>query len=100
MPAASGWSGVFMAARRLHEHFVFDLGIVVTVSTIAMLVLIALGVLMGLPQAAQQPVGLAQGRRLVPAAAGDPEPADRPPDGVRHHLRRRAASRRSRPRQR
>jgi uncharacterized iron-regulated membrane protein len=49
-PAASSWSGVFMAARRLHEHFVFDLRIVVTVSTIAMLVLIVIGVLMGLPR--------------------------------------------------
>lgn len=49
-PAASTWSGVFMTARRLHEHFVFDLGIVVTVSTIAMLVLVVLGVLMGLPR--------------------------------------------------
>lgn len=49
-PAASTWSGLFMTARRLHEHFVFDLGIVVTVSTIAMLVLIVIGVLMGLPR--------------------------------------------------
>jgi hypothetical protein len=39
-----------MTARRLHEHFVFDLGFVVTVSTIAMLVLIAIGLLMGLPR--------------------------------------------------
>jgi uncharacterized iron-regulated membrane protein len=48
--ATSSWSGLFMAARRLHEHFVFDLGIVVTVSTIAMLALIVIGVLMGLPR--------------------------------------------------
>jgi uncharacterized iron-regulated membrane protein len=49
-PAASSWSGVFMTARRLHEHFVFDLRWMVTVSTIAMLVLIVLGLLMGLPR--------------------------------------------------
>ncbi|CUU42090.1 putative iron-regulated membrane protein [Blastochloris viridis] len=48
--AASNWSGVFMTSRILHEHFVFDLRWMVTVSTIAMLVLIAIGLLMGLPR--------------------------------------------------
>ena len=36
-------------ARRTHERLVFDLGWLVTASTIAMLSIIALGVLMGLP---------------------------------------------------
>ncbi|KAA5602143.1 PepSY-associated TM helix domain-containing protein [Blastochloris sulfoviridis] len=49
-PASPGWSSLFMTARRLHEHFVFDLDWVVTASTIAMLALIAIGVLMGLPR--------------------------------------------------
>lgn len=43
-------SNVFMASRRLHEHFLFEQEWVVTVSTIAMLVLMLLGVLMGWPR--------------------------------------------------
>ncbi|NJO54741.1 MAG: PepSY domain-containing protein [Bacteroidales bacterium] len=49
-PAGASWSSLFMTSRRLHEHLVFDLGWVVTVSTIAMLVLVAIGLLMGLPR--------------------------------------------------
>lgn len=43
LAALFGW------ARRTHEHLIFDLGWLVTSSTLAMLVIIALGVLMGLP---------------------------------------------------
>lgn len=43
-------SDVFMASRRLHEHFLFDQRWVVTASTIAMVVLMLLGVLMGWPR--------------------------------------------------
>lgn len=41
---------LFSEARPLHEHFIGDLRWLVTASTIAMLVLIALGLLMGLPR--------------------------------------------------
>lgn len=41
---------LFATSRGLHEHFIFNLGWVVTASTIAMLVMILLGVLMGLPR--------------------------------------------------
>lgn len=41
---------IFGAARRLHEHLVFDLDWLVTASTFAMLGLVALGVLMGWPR--------------------------------------------------
>jgi len=41
---------IFGTAKSLHEHFIFDLGWVVTASTIAMVVLIVLGVLMGWPR--------------------------------------------------
>jgi uncharacterized iron-regulated membrane protein len=47
--AAAQLNGLFSWARRTHEHLVFDLGWLVTASTIAMLAIIALGVLMGLP---------------------------------------------------
>lgn len=42
-------ASVFGTSRRLHEHFLFDAGWVVTASTFAMLALIALGLLMGWP---------------------------------------------------
>jgi uncharacterized iron-regulated membrane protein len=41
---------VFTTARRLHETFLIDLGWLVTASTIALLILIAIGVLMGWPR--------------------------------------------------
>lgn len=41
---------MFGSARRMHEHFIYDLRWVVTVSTIAMLMMILLGVLMGWPR--------------------------------------------------
>jgi hypothetical protein len=41
---------VFTASRRLHETFLLDLGWLVTASTIALLILIALGVAMGWPR--------------------------------------------------
>lgn len=49
---AAGWtlSEIFRTARGLHEHFIFDLEWVVIASTIAMLVLIGLGLLMGWPR--------------------------------------------------
>ena len=40
----------FLANRQLHEKFLLDLGWLVTASTIAMLVLIAIGIAMGLPR--------------------------------------------------
>lgn len=40
----------FRTARRMHETLLLDLGWLVTASTIAMLALVALGVLMGLPR--------------------------------------------------
>lgn len=50
-------SGLFRASRGLHEHLIFDLDWLVTVSTFAMLVLIALGVLMGWPRLRQSVSG-------------------------------------------
>ncbi len=43
-------SDIFGDMRRLHEHFVFDLEWVVTASTIAMIVLMLIGVFMGWPR--------------------------------------------------
>jgi uncharacterized iron-regulated membrane protein len=49
--AAIGFlANLFSSSRRLHEAFLFNLRWVVTASTIAMLALIALGVLMGWPR--------------------------------------------------
>ena len=47
---ARGWAAWFGTARQLHERLLLDLGWLVTTSTIAMLVLAALGVLMGWPR--------------------------------------------------
>lgn len=44
------FSDVFGTARRLHEHLIVRAGWLVTTSTIAMLALIVLGILMGLPK--------------------------------------------------
>ena len=41
---------VFMVSRRLHETFLLDLGWLVTASTIALLVLISIGIAMGWPR--------------------------------------------------
>jgi uncharacterized iron-regulated membrane protein len=43
-------ASLFSSSRRLHEALVFDMRWLVTVSTAAMLVLVAFGVLMGLPR--------------------------------------------------
>jgi uncharacterized iron-regulated membrane protein len=43
-------SDIFGGAKDLHEHFIFDLRWVVTASTIAMVVLIVLGIFMGWPR--------------------------------------------------
>ncbi|WP_246662220.1 PepSY-associated TM helix domain-containing protein [Prosthecodimorpha hirschii] len=48
--APGGLSGLFGASRGIHERLLFDLGWLVTASTVAMLVIVALGVLMGLPR--------------------------------------------------
>ncbi|PTM41261.1 PepSY-associated TM helix domain-containing protein [Bosea sp. 124] len=45
-----GWADWFGTARQLHERLLLDLGWLVSASTIAMLVLAALGVLMGWPR--------------------------------------------------
>lgn len=54
-------SDLFVDARRLHEHFLFDLGIIVTAATIAMLALILLGVVMGWPRLRNTMSGWHQG---------------------------------------
>lgn len=54
-------SDIIGDARRLHEHFIYDLEGVVTASTIAMLVLIALGILMGWPRLRNSLSGWHQG---------------------------------------
>jgi uncharacterized iron-regulated membrane protein len=41
---------MFLTARRLHEHLIFDLDWLVTASTIALLVVVGLGVTMGWPR--------------------------------------------------
>jgi len=43
-------ANLFGTSRQLHEHFIYDLRWVVTASTIAMLMMILLGVLMGWPR--------------------------------------------------
>lgn len=45
-----GLSGLFGASRRLHEHLLFDLGWLVTASTIVMVALMLMGVAMGWPR--------------------------------------------------
>jgi uncharacterized iron-regulated membrane protein len=52
---------VFRLSRRLHETLLLDLGWLVTASTIAMLVLIALGLLMGWPRLANTVSGWHKG---------------------------------------
>ncbi|MFA6265826.1 MAG: PepSY-associated TM helix domain-containing protein [Pseudolabrys sp.] len=52
---------MFGTARRMHENFIFDLRWVVTVSTIAMLAMILLGVLMGWPRLRNSISGWHQG---------------------------------------
>jgi uncharacterized iron-regulated membrane protein len=54
-------STLFRSSRGLHEHLIFDLDWLVTVSTFAMLVLIVLGVLMGWPRLRQSVSGWHQG---------------------------------------
>jgi uncharacterized iron-regulated membrane protein len=48
LPSLS-WSDIFLTARRMHETLLLDLGRVVVASTIVMLLLVALGVVMGWP---------------------------------------------------
>lgn len=54
-------SDVFMASRRLHEHFLSEQRWVVTAATIAMIVLMLLGVLMGWPRLRNSISGWHQG---------------------------------------
>lgn len=54
-------SALFMASRRLHEHFLFDQGWVVLASTFAMLALILLGIVMGWPRLRNTVSGWHQG---------------------------------------
>jgi uncharacterized iron-regulated membrane protein len=49
-PAQSALTNVFVNARRIHERLAIDARWVVTASTVVMLVLAALGVLLGLPR--------------------------------------------------
>ena len=48
--AGPTYAGVFLTARRVHETLLLNLGWLVIASTYAMLVLAALGILMGLPR--------------------------------------------------
>lgn len=51
LPKEPGWlSGLFGMSRGLHERLLFDLGWLVTASTVALLVSIGLGLMMGLPR--------------------------------------------------
>ena len=52
LSATSTLANVLVTARRMHESLLFNLGWLVIASTIAMLVLVALGVLMGWPRLA------------------------------------------------
>ncbi len=61
LPEASVPAQVLVAARRLHETLLLDAGWVVTASTVAMLVLIALGIAMGLPRLANTVQGWHKG---------------------------------------
>lgn len=54
-------SDIFGTAKGLHEHFIFDLRWMVTASTIAMIVLIILGALMGWPRLRNSVSGWHQG---------------------------------------
>lgn len=60
-PEIGPLAGLFGASRRLHEHLVFDLGWLVTASTIAMLVLVGLGIAMGWPRLTQSLSGWHKG---------------------------------------
>lgn len=55
------WSGVFGASRFVHERLIGNLGWLVIASTVAMLVIVALGVLMGLPRLANSVSGWHKG---------------------------------------
>lgn len=68
------WSSVFMTARRLHETLLLDLGWLVVMSTYAMLVVILLGVLMGLPRFRNTLSGWHRGTAwvLLPLVIGSP----------------------------
>ena len=54
-------SDIFSTAKGLHEHFIYDLRWVVTASTIAMVVLIVIGVFMGWPRIRNTMSGWHQG---------------------------------------
>ena len=58
-------SDVFGDMRRLHEHFIFDLGWVVTASTIAMVALMLIGVVMGWPRIRNTISGWHQGTAWI-----------------------------------
>jgi PepSY-associated TM region len=50
LPAPSALANVFITARRIHERLAIDAGWLVIASTVVMLLLAALGVLLGLPR--------------------------------------------------
>jgi uncharacterized iron-regulated membrane protein len=60
-PGPSALANTLGSTRRLHEHFVFDLGWLVTACSIVMLVLAVLGVLMGWPRFANTLAGWHKG---------------------------------------
>lgn len=65
VPGPGALSDVFGTSRRLHEHLLLDGSWLVTASTIAMLLLIALGVLMGWPRFANSLSGWHRGTAWV-----------------------------------
>lgn len=49
-PVNVGWWDTFLVARRMHETLLLNLGTLVTASTIAMLVIVSLGMVLGWPR--------------------------------------------------
>ncbi|MCC6888574.1 MAG: PepSY domain-containing protein [Hyphomicrobiales bacterium] len=49
-PAPGGWFDIFLVSRRMHETLLLDLGGLVTVSTMAMLLIVVLGTVLGWPR--------------------------------------------------
>ena len=48
--SSASWWGTFLVARRMHENLLLDLGGLVTASTIAMIVIVSLGIVLGWPR--------------------------------------------------
>ncbi len=90
-PAQSALTNVFVTARRIHERLAIDASWLVIASTVVMLVLAALGMLLGLPRTPEHVVRLAQGDGMGPAAAHRALAAHRSLSRLRDHIREPAA---------